>query len=83
MGTLTISRFYVLHVFLLPGLLIAFIATHILLIRKAGTAGPVETPVHPKLPSVPFYPRQVAIDAIFAIVLIGILAIIAIKSPWI
>src|ERR1700685_1001506 len=37
MGTLTLSRFYVLHVFMLPGLLIAFIATHIFLFLKAGT----------------------------------------------
>ncbi len=82
MGTLTISRFYVLHVFILPGLLIAFIAAHVFFFRKAGAAGPIkEDPVHPKLPPVPFYPRQVAIDAIFAIILIGILAIIAIKIP--
>jgi len=82
MGTLTISRFYVLHVFILPGLLIAFIAAHVFSFRKAGAAGPIkEDPVHPRLPPVPFYPGQVAIDAIFAIVLIGILAIIAIKIP--
>ena len=37
--------------------------------------------MHPKLPSVPFYPRQVAMDAVFAIVLIGILAIIAKTMP--
>jgi ubiquinol-cytochrome c reductase cytochrome b subunit len=82
MGTLTISRFYVLHVFILPGLLIAFIAAHVFFFRKAGAAGPIkEDPVHPKLPPVPFYPRQVVMDAIFAIILIGILAIIAVKIP--
>ncbi|MGC1362671.1 MAG: c-type cytochrome [Silvibacterium sp.] len=37
--------------------------------------------MHPKLPPVPFYPRQVAMDAVFAVMLIGILAIIAIKIP--
>src|SRR5271168_4235435 len=82
MGTLTISRFYVLHVFILPGLLIAFIAAHVFFFRKAGAAGPIkEDPVHPKLPPVPFYPGQVVMDAIFAIILIGILAIIAVKIP--
>jgi ubiquinol-cytochrome c reductase cytochrome b subunit len=82
MGTLTVSRFYVLHVFVLPGLLIGFIAAHVFFFRKAGAAGPIrEDPLHPKLPSVPFYPRQVVMDAGFAIVLIGILAIIAKTIP--
>ena len=82
MGTLTVSRFYVLHVFVLPGILILFLAAHVFFFRKAGAAGPIkEDPVHPKLPPVPFYPRQVAIDAIFAIILIGILALIATAIP--
>jgi ubiquinol-cytochrome c reductase cytochrome b subunit len=82
MGTLTVSRFYVLHVFVLPALLIGFIAAHLFFFRKAGAAGPIkEDPVHAKLPSVPFYPRQVLMDAIFAIVLIGILALLAKTIP--
>jgi ubiquinol-cytochrome c reductase cytochrome b subunit len=82
MGTLTLSRFFVLHVFVLPAMLIGFIAAHVFFFRKAGAAGPIkEDPVHPKLPAVPFYPRQVVMDAIFAIVLIGILAVIAKTIP--
>ena len=82
MGTLTLSRFYVLHVFMLPGLLIGFIAAHVFFFRKAGAAGPIrEDPVHPKLPPVPFYPRQVVLDGVFAVVLIGILAVIAKTIP--
>jgi ubiquinol-cytochrome c reductase cytochrome b subunit len=82
MGTLTLSRFFVLHVFVLPAMLIGFIAAHVFFFRKAGAAGPIkEDPVHPKLPAVPFYPRQVVMDALFAIVLIGILAVIAKTIP--
>jgi ubiquinol-cytochrome c reductase cytochrome b subunit len=82
MGTLTVSRFFVLHVFVVPALLIGFIAAHVFFFRKAGAAGPIkEDPVHPELPPVPFYPRQVIIDALFAIALIGVLAIIASKIP--
>lgn len=82
MGTLTVSRFYALHVFVLPALLIGFIAVHVFFFRKAGAAGPIkEDPIRPKLPPVPFYPRQVLFDAVFAVVLIGILAVISIKSP--
>lgn len=82
MGTLTISRFFVLHVFILPAMLIGFIAGHVFFFRKAGAAGPIkEDPIEPKLPTVPFYPRQVFMDAVFAIVLIGILAVIAMTIP--
>jgi len=82
MGTLTLSRFYVLHVFILPAMLIGFIAAHVFFFRKAGAAGPIkEDSFKPKLPSVPFYPRQVFMDAVFAIALIGVLAILATTIP--
>src|SRR5271170_6845550 len=72
MGTLTLSRFFVLHVFILPALLIGFIAAHVFFFRKAGAAGPVkEDPLHPKLPPAPFYPGQVILDAVFAIMLVA------------
>lgn len=71
MGTLTISRFYLAHVFLLPALLFAFIGSHVFLFRKAGPAGPIdEDPVAPKQPTEPFYPRQVVMDVGFTLLLI-------------
>src|SRR6202049_2389962 len=46
---LSISRFFVAHVFLIPACIFALIAAHIFLFRKAGAAGPVnEDPYHPK-----------------------------------
>jgi ubiquinol-cytochrome c reductase cytochrome b subunit len=82
MGTLTISRFYVLHVFMLPAMLIGFIAAHVFFFRKAGAAGPIkEDPIAPKLPAVPFYPKQVLMDAVFSISIIIILAAIATFIP--
>jgi ubiquinol-cytochrome c reductase cytochrome b subunit len=78
MGTLTISRFFVAHVFILPGVLIAFIATHVYLFRKAGAAGPPsEDPVSPKLPTQRFYPRQVIMDTVVALLMILILGSLA------
>jgi ubiquinol-cytochrome c reductase cytochrome b subunit len=74
MGTITLSRFFVLHVFVLPGLIAALVVIHVYLFRKAGPAGPVsEDPVHPRLPTEMFYPRQFARDFVFVIVLIGAL----------
>jgi quinol-cytochrome oxidoreductase complex cytochrome b subunit len=36
MGTLTISRFFVAHVFLIPAFIFALVASHIFLFRKAA-----------------------------------------------
>jgi ubiquinol-cytochrome c reductase cytochrome b subunit len=74
MGTLTISRFFVAHVFLIPACIFALVASHIFLFRKAGAAGPVsEDPFEPKLKPELFYPRQVLMDlALTALLIIGL-----------
>src|SRR5438477_1261670 len=82
MGTLTVSRFFVAHVFIIPAVLIAFIATHVYLFRKAGAAGPPsEDPVNPQMPTQRFYPRQVVMDTIVALVMILILGSLAHFMP--
>src|SRR4030081_1785786 len=74
MGTLTISRFFVGHVFFLPACVLALVASHILLFRKAGAAGPVdEDPYEPKKKTELFYPRQVLMDlSLTALLIIGL-----------
>ncbi len=81
-GTLTVSRFYVAHVFLIPAMILAFVGAHVVLFRKAGPAGPMhEDPVSPKLAPEPFYPRQVLFDMGFALVIIAALAGLAYLRP--
>ena len=74
MGTLTISRFFVAHVFFVPACIFALVASHIFLFRKAGAAGPVsEDPYHPKQKTEPFYPRQVLMDlSLTALLIVGL-----------
>ncbi|HEV3307817.1 MAG TPA: cytochrome b N-terminal domain-containing protein [Candidatus Sulfotelmatobacter sp.] len=74
MGTLTISRFFVAHVFLIPAFIFALVASHIFLFRKAGAAGPVnEDPYHPKQKAELFYPRQVLMDlSLTALLIVGL-----------
>jgi ubiquinol-cytochrome c reductase cytochrome b subunit len=74
MGTLTISRFFVAHVFLIPACIFALVASHIFLFRKAGAAGPfTENPFKPQQKSELFYPRQVLMDlSLTALLIIGL-----------
>jgi len=82
MGTLTLSRFFAAHVFLLPGLIFAFVAAHVYLFRKAGAAGPVsEDSLKPKQKAENFYPRQLFMDLGFALLLILALGLLAYLVP--
>lgn len=74
MGTLTISRFFVAHAFLIPACIFALVASHIFLFRKAGAAGPVtENPYKPEQKTELFYPRQVLMDlSLTALLILGL-----------
>src|SRR2546421_8647330 len=78
MGTLTLSRFFVGHVFLLPAAILGLIAAHVYLFRKVGAAGPPsEDPVKPRLPTERFYPRQVLMDTAVALIMILVLGLLS------
>lgn len=82
MGTLTLSRFFVAHVFLLPAAIMGLIASHIFLFRKAGAAGPPSADaIAPNLPTQRFYPRQVLMDTAVALLMICALAFLAHFHP--
>ena len=82
MGTLTISRFFVAHVFLIPTCIFAIVAAHIFFFRKAGAAGPVdEHPTAPVQTAEMFYPRQVLMDLSLTTLLIAALAFLSVLYP--
>ena len=82
MGTLTISRFFVAHVFLIPACIFAIVAAHIFFFRKAGAAGPVdEHPTAPTRNPEMFYPRQVLMDLSLTTLLIAALAFLSVLYP--
>ena len=82
MGTLTLSRFFVAHVFFIPACIFLFVGAHVYLFRKAGSAGPIsEDPIEPKQKTEQFYPKQVIMDVVFATVLVGALGLLSYLSP--
>ena len=82
MGTLTLSRFFVLHVFLIPACIFALVALHVYAFRKAGAAGPPKAhPIAPNLRTEAFYPKQLVMDMGFAVLIIVALGMMAYFWP--
>ena len=82
MGTLTISRFFVAHVFLIPACVFSLLASHVFLFRKAGAAGPTdEDPYEPEQKVELFYPRQVLMDLSLTALLIVALGLLCFFVP--
>jgi ubiquinol-cytochrome c reductase cytochrome b subunit len=74
-GALTLTRFYAIHVMLLPAALIAMTGIHLYLVRRHHIAGPV-TPQKGK--AVKFYPNQLFKDAIVVLAGMGLVVFLAI-----
>src|SRR6202795_1905747 len=82
MGTLTISRFFVAHVFLIPAFIFALVGSHIFLFRKAAGATSADLdPFEPKKKTGLFYPRQVLMDLSLTALLIFGLGLLTFFTP--
>lgn len=77
-GALTLTRFYALHVMILPALLMGLIALHLYLVRRHHIAGPV---IPQKGKPQPFYPNQLFKDAVVVVVGLGIVFALAFMYP--
>lgn len=77
-GALTLTRFYAVHVMLLPALLVMFTALHLYLVRRHHIAGPV---VPQKGKPIPFYPVQLFKDAVVVLGGMGLVIYLALAYP--
>src|SRR5262249_1258941 len=80
-GALTLSRFYSIHVVLLPLFTVFLILGHLYLIRRHGITKPwvnVDAPVEKRIP---FYPYQMAKDATAMLVILLLLFFFASLLP--
>lgn len=79
MGTLTINRFYGLHVWLAPILILLLVGAHLAIFRHNGPAGPASDEKPKNIGK--FFPDQVFMDTVVAFIMFGIVALLAWQSP--
>jgi ubiquinol-cytochrome c reductase cytochrome b subunit len=82
MGTLTINRFFGLHVWLMPAALVALVGAHLAIFRHNGPAGPPVEDPRP-LKKGRFWPDQMWMDAFASfVVFLFILGLAAFAPPF-
>jgi ubiquinol-cytochrome c reductase cytochrome b subunit len=81
MGTLTINRFFGLHVWLMPAALVLLVVAHLIFFRHNGGAGPPVDHDLKKLPQGRFWPNQMFMDAAASFIVFAIIVLLAIFSP--
>ncbi len=79
-GTLTINRFFGIHVWLTPAILVLLVAAHLAIFRWNGPAGP---PIDeaPKLKPGRFWPDQMFMDTVVSFAMFVLIFALAVISP--
>lgn len=80
MGTLTINRFFGLHVWLMPAALVALVGAHLAIFRWNGPAGPPVEDPRP-LRTGRFWPDQMFMDAFASLIVFLIVVALAVFAP--
>ena len=82
----TLSRFYGLHVAVLPALTTALVAVHLLLVQRQGMSLPISVEERARrgepIPQMPFFPNYILRDVLAWYVALALLAALALFYPW-
>jgi len=76
-GSLTLTRFYTLHVVVLPALLIGLVAAHVALFRRHGVTPPAKADLS-RVDA--FFPKQLLKDVVAALVVFAIVLVMAVRE---
>lgn len=79
MGTLTINRFFGLHVWMTPILLLLLVGAHLAIFRHNGSAGEPKDEAPVKYGR--FYPNQLLMDTLTSFVVFCVIVLLAVFSP--
>ncbi|MGA7356994.1 MAG: cytochrome b N-terminal domain-containing protein, partial [Candidatus Cybelea sp.] len=80
MGTATINRFFGLHVWLMPAVLVLLVGAHLAIFRHNGSAGPVVDDPR-KLRPGRFWPDQFFMDGAFSLIVFIIIVFLSFAFP--
>lgn len=82
----TLSRFYALHVAILPAITTLLVGLHLLLVQRQGMSVPPKIEQRVKagerLPMMPFFPSYILRDLALWYVALALVAALAAMSPW-
>ncbi|MFH1109404.1 MAG: cytochrome bc complex cytochrome b subunit [Planctomycetota bacterium] len=81
----TLSRFFVVHVIILPWILTGLLAVHLFLMRATNLATLEDVGEEKPLPpeqGIPFFPVHVAKEGVVAVLLLAVLVTLAVLAPW-
>jgi cytochrome b6 len=82
----TLSRFYGLHVAILPAMTTALVVAHLLLVQRQGMSVPISVEKREKaglkLPQMKFFPNYILRDVLAWYVVLAVVAALAAFYPW-
>jgi cytochrome b6 len=82
----TLSRFYGLHVAILPAITTALVVAHLLLVQRQGMSVPLGIErgrkAGERLPQMPFFPNYILRDVLAWYVVLAVVAALAAFYPW-
>jgi len=76
-GNQTVTRFYGLHVGVLPALFVLCLAAHVALFRRHGITPPRDKPDRP---TALFWPEQLFMDTVFCVAVLGVVIVLVLAE---
>ncbi|MFC2169976.1 cytochrome bc complex cytochrome b subunit [Acidobacteriota bacterium] len=77
----TISRFFWLHIAILPLLTVVFLGIHVLLVQILGMSKPVGLP-DAEVREVPFFPNFILKDSLGWMIILALIGVLCVFLPW-
>ncbi len=77
----TLSRFFWLHIGILPLLTVVFLGIHVLLVQTLGMSKPIGIP-EKEIREVPFFPNFILKDSLGWMIILALIGVLCVFFPW-